>query len=112
MEKLYLAFDPDFKTILVPGFWEQSLTPELAKRVKPASYVDIDCDIYSSAVTCLDWLLSNRLVVQGTIIGYHDWKSGGKDGGEQRAHREMLAKHGASAENVWTGHWNSIWRLK
>lgn len=112
MKTLHSIFDPTFNTILVPGYWETSLTDEVASQAKPASYIDVDCDIYSSAVTCLDWLLRNKIIGSGTLVGYHDWGSGGPRGGEQRAHREMLAKHNVRADQVWFNGPNSIWRFK
>ena len=70
---------------LVPGFYNESLTPTLARTAPVALYVDINCDLYISTYQALDWLCANRLVVPGTIIGYDDFKWGleletGKDG--------------------------------
>eukprot|EP00965_Chrysotila_dentata_P158955 5250688-Pleurochrysis_carterae.AAC.1 len=40
----------------------------------------------------LNLKLIPNVIVVGTIIGYDDWYSGG-EGGEQRAHREIVAKY-------------------
>jgi len=109
---LYSILDPSFNVTLVPGFWDVSLTDTLAEQLKPVSYADIDCDIYSSAVTALAWLFKHKLVVPGTIIGYHDWGSGGPNGGEQRAHREMIRKYNVVTHEVWCNGPNSIWRIE
>ena len=76
----------------VRGFYEASLTPALARRMRPALYVDFDCDLYSSTYHALDWLATHGLLEAGTILGYDDWSTGGA-GGQQRAHAELTAKH-------------------
>jgi len=35
--------------------------------------IDVDSDIYSSAVTVLDWMFKHEKVRPGTVIGYDDW---------------------------------------
>ena len=58
---------------------------------RPALYVDIDVDLYSSTYQALEWLAQFGLLVPGTIIGYDDWVTGGENG-EQRAHKDILEK--------------------
>ncbi len=79
---------------IVPGFFEHSLTTDLALELNRPSIVDIDVDIYSSTKETLSWLFENNLMIKGTtMIGYDDW--GGTPGyrdrldGESRAHREI-----------------------
>ena len=60
-------------TRLFPGFFNVTLTPELATTLPPATLVDIDSDIYRSAYEALDWMFANRLARVGTIIAYDDW---------------------------------------
>ena len=73
-------------TAFIPGFFVDSLTPELLKQhdFRPAAFVDVDVDLYISAKQCLAWLFESGLVIPGTLIGYDDW--GGteeyKGGGE------------------------------
>lgn len=84
---------------LIAGYYCDSLTNKLVEdwSMEPALYVDIDCDIYSSTVDCLDWMFRNKLIVPGTLIGYDDF--GGSPGwktysdGESRAHKEMCEKY-------------------
>ena len=74
---------------MVAGFYDRSLTAELAttRGMRPALYVDIDCDLYSSTVIVLTWLFENRLIRKGTILGYDDIRAGGGYGaGEGLAH--------------------------
>ena len=57
---------------LIPGFYNETLTTRLAKEVEPASYVDINCDLYVSTAQALDWLLRHRIARPGTLISYDD----------------------------------------
>ena len=85
----------DARVQWVRGYYEHSLTSRLAKEkgMRPALYVDLDCDLYSSTELALDFLARHRLLVAGTILGYDDWTTGGP-GGQQRAHAEVAAKYG------------------
>ena len=79
----------------VPGFYDKSLTPELKKRLglQRAAIVNIDCDLYESTITVLDYVTD--LLVQGTILVFDDWfcYQGRTDRGEQQACREWLARN-------------------
>jgi hypothetical protein len=85
--------------VLVPGYYENSLTDDLVKSMdlKPAVYVDVDVDIYTSAIECLDFMLRNKLIVEGTIIGFDDWKCTPgwetNESGESRAWKEISEKY-------------------
>ena len=73
---------------LIPGFLNESLTPDIARahRMRPALFVDIDVDIYRPTFEALDWMLRHRLIVRGTIVGFDDFNVGlpaGKYGGSQ-----------------------------
>jgi len=59
----------------VPGFYGKSLTAGLAaeRRMRPAMYIDIDCDLYSSTLESLDWAFASKIAVPGTVIGFDDW---------------------------------------
>ena len=63
----------------VKGFFNESLTPLLAseRQMRPALYVEIDCDLYSSSVDALTWLFEQGLIVEGTVLNvqgeqYHE----------------------------------------
>lgn len=79
----------------VPGFYDQSLTPELKSRLglKKASVVWIDCDLYESTKPALDFVTD--LVDNGTPIVFDDWWSfgGHPHKGEVRAAREWLEEN-------------------
>lgn len=85
--------------VLIPGFFEDSLNDDLltALNLKPATYIDVDCDLYSSTITCLDYMFKNKLVLPGTVIGFDDWKEtpGWQDNlsGESKAWLEISQKY-------------------
>jgi len=67
----FVGFD---RTSLIPGFYEESLKhPALTKNMKPALFVHIDCDIYSSTREALTFLLQHQLITEGTLIRFDDW---------------------------------------
>ena len=59
----------------VAGFYDRSLTPGLARarNMRPALYVDVDCDLYESSVAALEWVFRSGLAAPGTLVGYDDW---------------------------------------
>lgn len=65
--------NPRVNLTFVPGYFNESLTPALLRRLRPALYVDVDVDIYLSTVQCLGWMLANKLIVPGTFVRYDDW---------------------------------------
>jgi O-methyltransferase len=80
---------------LIPGWFNQSLTPEtkLKHEIKAASIVYVDCDYYESAVPALEFITD--LLIDGSIIIFDDWFlfRGRSDRGEQRAFYEWREKH-------------------
>ncbi len=82
------------RTILVPGWYEDTLTPELRRRhgITRAGVVMIDCDLYTSAKLALDFCAP--LIVDEVIVFFDDWEDvGDRDLGEKRAFREFLDEH-------------------
>ena len=97
-----LRYIDEERVSLVPGFYNESLTPTLKaeRKMRPALYVEIDCDLYISTVQALDWMLANELIIPGTLVGYDDFLSGGEHAGEWQAHSEMVAKYGLQTKVV------------
>ena len=63
--------------------------------MRPAAYIDMDCDLYFSARDVLTWMLDNKLIVKGTIIYFDDWGSRKEyAGGESRAWKDACEKYG------------------
>jgi len=90
----------------VAGFYSESLAPsDLRQRLglKPAMYVDIDVDLYTSTLEVHTFMFRNNLIRPGTIIGYDDWwsaactpEAGGNSPltfGEGLAHTEIATRH-------------------
>lgn len=88
------GFDWD-RAVLVEGFFDRSLTPEIKRRhaMSSAALVMIDCDLYQSTVPVLEFIAD--LLQQGTILLFDDWYAFAEadDRGEPRAFREFLAAH-------------------
>lgn len=91
----------DYDKTLVPGLREE-------RGMKPARYVDIDCDLYRSSARALHWMFESGLVGVGTVIGYDDFwdlscsKQGANNAserhpfqsGEGKAHFEVTKRFG------------------
>jgi hypothetical protein len=106
----YLGPKHAAQTRLIKGFFSDSLTSTLKedKGMRPALLVDVDVDLYISAVQCLDWMLSEGLIVVGTVIYYDDVSVIKADkGGELRAHDEMTDKYNIK----WRKLHDSCWEV-
>jgi len=103
---------------IVAGLVEQTLPAQ--HNLKPAFYVDFDMDIYSPTYAAFDYLMANKLIVPGTIIGYDDW-GGTPDyetfgNGESRAHKEITDKYGLGITKIYQEgpgfpHVQTIWQV-
>ncbi len=87
----------------VNGWFSETLNHDLYNKIKNKfiGIVHIDCDLYTSTIEVLEFILSNKLLKKGSIIIYDDWgayhdKLGeGHDFecGEGKAHLEMMTKY-------------------
>lgn len=96
------------------GFYEHVLVDELVQKegLKPAIFINVDCDIYTSTLECLDFMFRNKLYINGkTVIRYDDWGMLYEHGscyedefnaGEARAHKELCDKYGIECERLAT----------
>jgi O-methyltransferase len=94
----------DFNRIIcVPGWFHETLTPELKrqKNLKIASIVYVDCDLYNSAVPVLNYITD--LVETGSVIIFDDWFcfKGNPERGVQRACSEWLSENPGISLNDW-----------
>lgn len=79
---------------LYSGFFDQTLTESLGKRLENSgSYIHIDCDLYLSSVTALNWLFKYRVPKVYSIIRYDDWISTAYNAGQRLAHRQIEQKY-------------------
>lgn len=88
------------KPILIPGFFSESLRDQIVTNLelKPACFIHVDCDLYTSTYEALDFMFRNNLIVPGTIVTYDEWgpfflKENGCFG-EEKAHIEICEKYG------------------
>ena len=84
---------PRHKLTTVKGFYDQSLTQDLQRRLSShkAAVVYVDCDLYRSTVPVLRFI--KPFLQTGTVIVFDDWNCfcGDPDRGERRAWREFCA---------------------
>lgn len=85
------------RLVLVPGFFDATLTPETKRKlgVTKCAVAMLDCDIYSSTKLALDWI--DDLVAPGSVVILDDWDAYGDDeeswqDGQRRAEREHRAR--------------------
>lgn len=87
---------PSEKLKTVAGFYDASLSKELAQKLFPtkAAVIYIDCDLYASTVSVLRWI--PPFLQLGTVIVFDDWNcfSADPNRGERRAWKEFLQAHG------------------
>lgn len=79
------------RVVLLKGYFENTLNDNLSDRygMKHAAVVLIDCDMYASTKTVLNFITSK--LIAGTIILYDDWLLTAADKGQQLACKEWLA---------------------
>ena len=76
---------------IVEGYFEDSLTAELARRVGRVALAHLDADLYSSTLGALRWL--TPLLDAGSVLLFDEYL--GADGtGERLAHEHWLAETG------------------
>lgn len=67
----------DSRLRLMEGWFEDTLTEELAQRLeRPVLLVEIDCDLHSSTKTVLDWI--GPLLTRGSLLYFDDWHEDGR----------------------------------
>ncbi len=96
VEKNLRQHGMDFKKVrLIEGFYDDTLNEGLKEDLaaKHAGIVMLDCDLYSSTRTALDWL--EGLITDKTIVVFDDWYSftEGEELGQQRALKEFQQRN-------------------
>ena len=83
---------PDKRFQLVDGWLKDTLTKELQQTIKNLIFVNIDTDLYTSAVTILDFIFP--VLQDKTLIYFDDWKTNAKElCGEMLAFRQWKLKN-------------------
>ena len=108
-----INFDPE-RTHFIRGFYNESLTegPVLARRrrMRPAFLLDIDCDLYTSTVQAMRFMLESGLLVPGSFVYYDDysveaWRISNKSHPfkeERLAHEEIRSEFGLKWKPLFT----------
>lgn len=85
----------EFEVLIVPGWFNETLKPQTAARLKlkKIAFVNIDCDLYESTVDILNFV--TPYLQTGTVMYFDDWFSirGSMDEGEPKACREWLKQN-------------------
>jgi len=89
------------KKYIVEGFYSESLTDSVKKRMPKAGIIHIDVDLYSSTVSVLEFVKESLVV--GTVLIFDDWYCfpPGKDMGEKKALNEFLEKYPSITLEEW-----------
>jgi len=77
----------------IVGGWFKDLHIKRNVGINKASFIYIDCDLYESTVSVLEYV--TPYIQNGTLIAFDDWNmfKGNKNKGEKRAFLEWLRKH-------------------
>lgn len=97
---------PENPLIPIVGYYDASLkgmSPTINKKLfqQPAFLIDVDVDLYMSAIQSLDWVFQHRLVRVGTLVLFDDWSTGDVKGGEPRAWNELQKKYQVEYKLMW-----------
>ena len=94
-EKNIRSASRGWEVLVIPGFYETSLTPEVVEKhnLSKAAFVNIDCDIYPSALQALRFV--TPFLQNGTALFFDDWfySGGNMELGEARACTEWLREN-------------------
>ena len=80
---------------IVVGYFEDSLTSALRKKIGKVSFVHFDADLYSSTLCCLNWI--TPLLQPGTLLLFDEFYS--EKESEKRALEEWSKSHGKKNKN-------------
>jgi len=89
---------------IVDGWFSDTLTDSVVEKFdgKKIGIVHIDCDIYTSTVEVLEFIIKNDLLCDGSILLYDDWGAYRQSNlseeyeysvAEAKAHREIAEKY-------------------
>jgi O-methyltransferase len=84
------------RTTLIKGFFDDTLTPDVARQhgIRKAGVIMVDSNLYSSAKTALEFC--EPLIGDHAVVLFDDWMPhtlGAARTGERRAFEEFLAAH-------------------
>jgi hypothetical protein len=96
---------------IVKGWYSDTLNDDLLEAFgdKKIGIAHIDCDIYSSTIEVLEFLIQNDLLCDGSLLIYDDWGAYLSSNGavdeygvaEGRAHKEIMTKYNLNMSMVY-----------
>ncbi len=98
--KIMERLSPSTEVKIIPGYFEESLSEyELPRKI---SWVHIDCDLYQSTICVLNYLFSNGVLSQGSILLFSDYfaNRGEPSVGQQLAWSEIQMKYDVDFDNL------------
>lgn len=81
---------------MVKGYFQDSLTPELAAKVKRVALASLDADLYSSTICVLRWL--TPLLGTGSLLLFDQFL--GDNGAERRAFEDWTRETGVKTVKI------------
>ena len=98
---------------IIDGWYEDTLGDWLLPKFnnRKIGLLHIDCDIYTSTIQVLEFIIKHDLLCDGTLVMYDDWsayliknldKSQELNVGEARAHTEISKKYNLNFELIHT----------
>jgi len=86
---------------VIEGYYSESLTTKLQKRMPKVGVVHIDVDLYSSTVDVLNFI--KPLLVEGSVLIFDDWCCfpPGSNKGERRALNEFCEENPSIKLEPW-----------
>ena len=104
------------RTTLIPGYFNESLNPDLREKhgMRDVAIALIDCDLYASTADVLRFI--DPLIRERSILVFDDWNcfDGDDDKGQRRAFREYLAgRTDLEAEPLFAyGSWGQAFSMR
>lgn len=89
IERLARILFPSCYTLICCGWFSEI---EYSANFLPASFINIDCDLYESTVDALNMCYKFQLIKTGTVIRYDDMKANDFSFGEGKAHKEWAER--------------------
>jgi hypothetical protein len=81
---------------IVKGYFENSLTPKLAREIGKVSFAHLDADLYSSTMCALTWL--TPLLRTGSLLAFDEFL--GEGNSEKRAFQNWMQQTGVRCMQV------------
>lgn len=86
---------------LIEGFFHKTLTPAIGHQLhNTASYIHLDCDLYTSTAEVLSWLFKYGVPKEGCLFRYDDWYGYSNIGGQKAAHERYSLKYRIGFQQV------------